>query len=84
MLLRNVHNSGTIILQKVTETIPENGWAVFPCKGPMPESLQTVNKQIYREWLPQNPDYELVGMYKIEMYTDFSMHPKGTADENYY
>ena len=68
----------------VTEQIPENTWAVFPCKGPMPESLQSVNQKIYREWLPQNPDYEIAGMYNIEMYTDASKYPKGTADENYY
>ena len=68
----------------VTEQIPENTWAVFPCKGPMPESLQSVNQKIFREWLPQNPDYEIAGMYNIEMYTDASKYPKGTADENYY
>ena len=68
----------------VTEQIPENTWAVFPCKGAMPESLQSVNQKIYKEWLPQNPDYEIAGMYNIEMYTDASKYPKGTADENYY
>ena len=68
----------------VTEQIPENTWAVFPCKGPMPESLQSVNQKIYKEWLPQNPDYEVAGKYNIEMYTDASKYPKGTADENYY
>lgn len=67
-----------------TEVIPENTWAVFPCKGPMPESLQSVNQRIYKEWLPQNPDYEVAGKYNIEMYTDASKYPKGTADENYY
>ena len=67
-----------------TEVIPENTWAVFPCKGPMPKALQSVNEKIYKEWLPQNPDYEVAGKYNIEMYTDASKYPKGTADENYY
>lgn len=67
-----------------TEVIPENTWAVFPCKGSMPKALQSVNEKIYKEWLPQNPDYEVAGKYNIEMYTDASKYPKGTADENYY
>lgn len=67
-----------------TEVIPENTWAVFPCKGPMPKALQSVNEKIYKEWLPQNPDYEVAGKYNIEMYTYPSKYPKGTADENYY
>ena len=67
-----------------TEVIPENTWAVFPCKGAMPKALQSVNEKIYKEWLPQNPDYEVAGKYNIEMYTDASKYPKGTADENYY
>lgn len=67
-----------------TEVIPENTWAVFPCKGAMPEALQSVNQKIFSEWLPQNPDYEVAGKYNIEMYTDASKYPKGTADENYY
>jgi len=67
-----------------TVVIPENTWAVFPCKGAMPESLQSVNQKIFREWLPQNPDYEIARKYNIEMYTDASKYPKGTADENYY
>ena len=67
-----------------TEVIPENTWAVFPCKGAMPEALQSVNQKIFSEWLPQNPDYEVAGNYNIEMYADASKYPKGTADENYY
>ena len=67
-----------------TEVIPENTWAVFPCKGAMPKALQSVNEKIYKEWLPQNPDYEVAGKYNIEMYTDATKYPKGTADENYY
>ena len=43
-----------------------------------------MNQKIFREWLPQNPDYEVAGKYNIEMYTDATKYPKGTADENYY
>ena len=68
----------------VKEVIPENTWAVFPCKGPMPSAMQDVYQQIYKEWLPQNPDYEVSGMYNIEKYSDASKLSKGNQDENYY
>ena len=65
-------------------SIPKNTWAVFPCKGPMPHSLQSVNKKIFSEWLPNCKEYEIAGGYKIEMYTPCSDYPKGNLDENYY
>ena len=67
-----------------TVVIPENTWAVFPCKGPMPEALQKVNTEIFQEWLPGNSDYEIAGMYNIEYYTAPCDYPKGNQDENYY
>lgn len=67
-----------------TITIPGNTWAVFPCKGPMPEALQKVNTEIFSEWLPENSDYELAGGYSIEFYTPVTDYPKGIEDENYY
>ena len=67
-----------------TVVIPENTWAVFPCKGPMPDSLQKVNTEIFSEWLPGNSDYEVAGMYNIEFYSSPCEYPNGTQDENYY
>ena len=67
-----------------TVVIPENTWAVFPCRGPMPEALQKVNGQIFSEWLPENSDYDIAGMYNIEYYTCLKDYPKGNQDENYY
>lgn len=67
-----------------TVTIPEHTWAVFPCRGPMPNALQAVNSRIYAEWLPENSDYEIAAGYNIEFYTPACDYPKGTADENYY
>lgn len=64
--------------------IPENTWAIFPCKGPMPESMQKVYTEIFSEWLPGNSDYEIARMYNIEYYTDIGDYPKGNRDENYY
>lgn len=68
----------------VTKTIPAFTWAVFPCKGAMPDALQDVNTKIFSEWLPALKDYEFAAGYCIEMYDDASKYPKGTQDENYY
>lgn len=68
----------------VTKTIPAFTWAVFPCRGPMPDSLQDVNKKIFSEWLPALNDYEFAAGYCIEMYDPADQYPKGTQDENYY
>lgn len=61
-----------------TYQIPGALWAEFPCKGPLPQSLQSVNTQIWSEWLPALTGYELAGNYSIEMYTP----PKGNPAEN--
>lgn len=68
----------------VTKTIPAFTWAVFPCKGSMPEALQDVNEKIFSEWLPALKDYEFAAGYCIEMYDAPDKYPKGTMDENYY
>ena len=68
----------------VTKTIPEFTWAVFPCKGPMPQALQKINESIYTEWLPATKDYEFAAGYCVEYYDDPKKYPNGTADENYY
>ncbi len=68
----------------ITKTIPAFTWAVFPCRGAMPDALQDVNNKIFSEWLPALKEYEFAAGYCIEMYDDVSKYPKGTADENYY
>ena len=39
--------------------IEEHTWAIFPNKGPFPQTLQDTWGKIYAEWLPSS-DYELV------------------------
>ncbi|MDE7061776.1 MAG: AraC family transcriptional regulator [Lachnospiraceae bacterium] len=68
----------------VIKTIPSFDWAVFPCKGAMPDSLQDVNTKIFTEWLPALKEYEFAAGYCVEYYDDPSRYPKGTSDENYY
>ena len=68
----------------VTKVVPAFTWAVFPCRGPMPQALQGVNRKIFSEWLPALRDYEFASGYCIEMYEPADKYPKGTLDENYY
>ena len=68
----------------VTRTIPAFTWAVFPCRGAMPDALQDVNTKIYTEWLPALREYEFAAGYCVEYYDDPAKYEKGTQDENYY
>ena len=42
-----------------TYQIPGSLWAQFVCRGPLPDSLQSVNTKIWSEWLPALQGYEL-------------------------
>lgn len=66
-----------------TLEIPSFTWAVFPSRGPMPESLRSVNQKIFSEWLPAAKNYRFAAGYCIEMYDAPDLYPKGTRDENY-
>ena len=46
----------------------ESEWAVFDSVGPLPDAIQSLSEQIYREWLPGNPDFELAGNANVEWY----------------
>lgn len=67
----------------VTKLIPKFTWAVFICKGAMPNAMQDVNKKIFSEWLPNCKDYEIAAGYCIELYCNPAEYPNGTQDENY-
>ncbi|HCA22303.1 MAG TPA: AraC family transcriptional regulator [Lachnospiraceae bacterium] len=58
--------------------IPGGLWAVFKCKGPLPGSIQTVNTQIWSEWLPSLQGYELAGNYSLEVYLPPAKDPADT------
>lgn len=68
----------------VVKTIPAFTWAVFPCKGALPHSMQDVNTKIFSEWLPALADYEFAAGYCVEMYDAPDKYPDGTNDTNYY
>ncbi|MBQ8617842.1 MAG: AraC family transcriptional regulator [Clostridia bacterium] len=48
--------------------IPAATWAVFPCRGPLPDSLQSVNTQIWRDWLPACRSYRMAMGMNMEVY----------------
>lgn len=45
-------------------------WAVFECVGPIPQTFQALNTRVFREWLPDNPEFELSGNATVEWYDD--------------
>lgn len=47
--------------------VPACTWAVFPCVGPMPAAIQTLQKRIVSEWLPAS-GYEYANAPDIEVY----------------
>lgn len=68
----------------MTKTIPAFTWAVFPCRGAMPNALQDVNVKIFSEWLPALKEYELAAGYCVEYYDDPAKYKEGTLDAEYY
>lgn len=49
--------------------IPPSKWAVFEVRGPMPNSMPKIWKQIFQEWFPSN-SYEHAGTPELEVYSD--------------
>jgi len=67
-LIAGKYTGGEVPEGMVIYEFPRGDWAVFNCIGPNPETLQSVNTRIFREWLPGNPDYELCGSASVEWY----------------
>ena len=59
-----------------TLRIPGGLWAQFECRGPLPESIQSVNTEIWAEWLPNLKGYELAFDCSIEVYMPPAEDPK--------
>ena len=66
-----------------TYEVPRHTWAIFPCRGAMPLSIQEVNQRIFSEWLPAG-NYEIAEGYNIEYYSDSAEFKDGTQDPDYY
>ena len=67
-LVAGKYTGGDVPNGMVLYEFPRSSWAVFHCYGPLPEALQAVNTRIYREWLPNHPEYEIAGTATVEWY----------------
>lgn len=61
--------------------IPASTWAVFPCRGPLPDTLQGVNTKIWSEWLPGSRSYRMSMGMNIEVYAPPAERPEDTYSE---
>lgn len=48
--------------------LERGNWAVFDCYGPNPETLQSINTKIFKEWIPNNNEYVVRENYSVEWY----------------
>ncbi|MBO4573184.1 MAG: AraC family transcriptional regulator [Clostridia bacterium] len=67
-LIAGKYTGGEVPAGMVLYEFPRHDWAVFDCIGPVPDALQDLNTEIFKKWLPANPDYELSGNATIEWY----------------
>ena len=67
-LIAGKYTGGEVPEGMVLYEFPRGEWAVFNCRGPLPEAMQSVNTRIFSEWLPGNPEYELSGNANVEWY----------------
>ena len=54
-------------------SVPAGTWAVFPCRGPMPQAMQDLQRRIISEWLPSS-GYEYAEAPDIEVYSADNLH----------
>ena len=52
-----------------TYEFPDLEWAKFKCTGPMPGALQSVNTQIFKDWLPNHEEFEIAMSVNVEWYS---------------
>ncbi len=67
-LIAGKYCGGEVPEGMVLYEFPAGEWAIFDCIGPMPKALQEVNTHIFKEWLPNNLEYEMAYPANIEWY----------------
>ena len=80
-LIAGKYTGGSVPEGMALYEFPRGEWAVFDCIGPNPQTLQSVNTRVFREWLPANPDYELCGNATVEWYDCINGEP---TDPDYH
>lgn len=53
--------------------VPAGTWAVFPCRGPIPQAMQDLQRRIVSEWLPSS-GYEYADAPDVEVYSADNRH----------
>lgn len=77
-LMAGTYHGEKIPEEMIVYTIPAGTYVKFKCIGPLPEALQSVNTRIYKEWLPEHPEYVFHGVGNVEWY------PKGDMQASDY
>lgn len=57
--------------------VPASTWAVFPCEGPFPKTMQDTMARVYGEWLPSS-GYEVLPLPSFS-FTKMNNSPVNTA-----
>ncbi len=65
-LVAGKYTGGDVPESMVVYKFSGSDWAVFNCIGPIPETIQSVNTQIFRKWLPGNPEVEPCGIACVD------------------
>lgn len=68
-MIAGMYQGGEIPEGMSVFTIPDLCWAKFRCKGALPGSLQSINTKVFKEWLPNNPEFEISNGIHIEWYS---------------
>ncbi|MBQ0011053.1 MAG: AraC family transcriptional regulator [Ruminococcus sp.] len=68
-LIAGKYTGGAVPEGMTLYELPQGEWAKFRCTGPMPDALQSLNTEIFKHWLPGNPDFEMVGSCNLEWYS---------------
>ena len=63
------YKGGNIPKEMKLFTFPTVDWAKFQCRGENPKAIQSLNTKIFKEWLPNNPEYEVSAGFNIEWYS---------------
>lgn len=77
-MIAGIYKGGAVPEGMSVYEFPDMEWAKFRCVGSMPGALQSINTQIFKEWLPGNPDYE------IAMYVCAEWYSRGNMASNDY
>ncbi|MBC8478351.1 MAG: AraC family transcriptional regulator [Candidatus Delongbacteria bacterium] len=67
----------------VCRSIPSAHYAVFTAIGKMPQTIQSMVKHIYNEWLP-NSDYQRVDAADFELYDERCQDADNPAVDIYF